>query len=234
MTDLFRFKEFQVYQNGASLKVGTDAMVLGAVLDETKAINVLDIGTGTGVLALMFAQRNPQALIDAIEIDEINSELAELNIKSSKFHNQIRLIKGDFFDFTSETKYDLIFSNPPFFIDSLDSLDKRKSNTRHLSNDQFHTFIDKVYELLDVNGVFYVIFPIEHSTIWYNAIQIHFFIQEEIILYGKPEKAKRIILKCAKFNSCFISRSIVIRNFEGKYTDDYIKLTKDFHGVEIR
>lgn len=233
MTDFFRFKEFKVHQNGASLKVGTDAMVLGAVIEENKAINVLDIGTGTGVLALMFAQRHPCALIDAIEIDEINSKLAELNIKNSRFCKQIRLIEGDFFDFSSESKYDLIFSNPPFFIDSLDSADSRKSNTRHLSSNQFNRFIDKVNELLNVNGVFYVIYPFEYSDIWCNAIKIHFFIQEEIILYGKPLKPKRIIMKCSKFNTSFTRRSIVIRNFEGKYTEDYIQLTKDFHGVEI-
>ena len=234
MSDYFYFKEFSISQKGASLKVGTDAMLLGSFIKEQKAKRVLDIGTGTGVIALMFAQRHPHSKIEAIELDEINAELAELNFKQSPFNKQIQLLRGDFFDFQFTSKFDLIFSNPPFFIDSLDSEDSRKSNSRHFSKDHLKNFISIVVDLLREEGVFYLIIPFENAEIWYHTIQYHLFIHDEIIVFGKPEKAKRIILKCSRNKKDKAKSSFIIRNSEGNYTNEYVKLTKDFHGVPIR
>lgn len=233
MSNSFLFKEFVVFQKGASLKVGTDSMVLGAFINEQNALTALDIGTGTGVLALMVAQRHPGLKIMAIEIDQINIELAELNFKQSKFHKQISLLKADFFDFPFTTKFDLIFSNPPFFVDSLDSKDIRKSNSRHFKQNQLKTFLFKVTELLTENGIFFLIIPFEHANVWIEQMPNHLFVHEEIIVFGKPGKAKRIIVKCSLIKNELTKRFFTIRDNDGNYTDEYVELTKDFHGIKI-
>ena len=109
----FYFKEFKINQKDASMKVGTDAMVLGALIDSKQKQKGLDIGTGTGVLSLMVAQKNKYLAIDAIDIDKDNISIAKENFENSKFENTFETINKDFLNFKSSIKYDLIFSNPP-------------------------------------------------------------------------------------------------------------------------
>ena len=108
------------------MKVGTDSMILGAFIDSEQKKIGLDIGTGTGVLSLMVAQKNKHLVLHAIDIDENNISLANENFKKSKFENTFETINGDFLNFKPKIKYDLIFSNPQYYENGLLNKDKRK------------------------------------------------------------------------------------------------------------
>jgi len=156
---VFKFKEFDLYQDGASLKVGTDAMVLGSFCKNPMAKFGLDIGTGTGVLSLMVAQTHPKLTIDAVEIDYHNCTLAKLNIEKSIFSTQINVLQEDIFIFSPIHKYDFIFSNPPFHIQSLKSEEQRNANAKHFSDHEFSLFVVKLSSLLTNDGKLFMILP---------------------------------------------------------------------------
>ena len=108
MSSIFRFKHFVINQENASLKVGTDAMILGAFCLNQTAKMALDVGTGTGVLSLMVAQTHPELIIDALDIDYQNCTLAKHNVANSQFSERINVVCQDIFDFNPIKKYDLI------------------------------------------------------------------------------------------------------------------------------
>ena len=122
----FRFKEFIIHQDKCSMKVCTDAGIFGAWVANCQlpVANCLDIGTGTGVLSLMFAQKNANAIIDAIEIEENAFDQAKENFLISKWSDRLNIFHTDAKDFVSEKKYDLIISNPPFYENELQSTEK--------------------------------------------------------------------------------------------------------------
>lgn len=116
----FEFKQFKVYHDKCAMKVGTDGLLLGTLTDCSKAAQILDIGAGTGLIALILAQRS-DAIIDAIEIDDDASEQAKSNFDFSPWSDRLTCFHSSVFDFTTEKKYDVIVSNPPYFINSLKS-----------------------------------------------------------------------------------------------------------------
>ena len=122
----FQFKQFSIFQDQTAMKVGTDGVLLGAWVN-VFGQNVLDIGTGTGLISLMIAQRFPEANIDALEIDSDAFLQAEENFSNSKFNHRLTLFHTSLQDYNSAKKYDLIVSNPPFFtVNDLVSFDSRK------------------------------------------------------------------------------------------------------------
>ena len=139
MPSVFHFKEFSVDQADCAMKINTDGVLAGALSENEDPRFILDIGTGTGVIALMLAQRFASAKIDAVEIDQQAAEAAETNFLNSPFAHRLHCYSSSFEDFFSAStiKYDLIVSNPPFFIGSLQNPDKRKSMARHASHDFF-------------------------------------------------------------------------------------------------
>ncbi|MDB5138484.1 MAG: methyltransferase protein, partial [Mucilaginibacter sp.] len=121
---MFQFKQFIIDQSGCAMKINTDGVLLGAIIEANGSERVLDIGTGTGVIALMLAQKYVNAKIDAVEIDADAAQTAERNFKGSPFAERLKLYASGFesyFDQCPDCKYDLILSNPPFYIDSLKS-----------------------------------------------------------------------------------------------------------------
>ena len=111
----FRFKQFEIYQDQTAMKVGTDGVLLGAWANLESGINILDVGTGTGLISLMLAQRFENAIVDAVEIDLEAYKQAQENFKESNFSSRISISHTSFQQFYSTIKYDLIVSNPPFF-----------------------------------------------------------------------------------------------------------------------
>jgi tRNA1Val (adenine37-N6)-methyltransferase len=119
---MFHFKQFGVDQSGCAMKINTDGVLLGVLAEANNPKTILDIGTGTGVIALMLAQRYNHAIINAVEIDPAAAQTASNNFKNSSFNKRITLFAQsfeDFFNEFSDRRYDLIVSNPPFFINSL-------------------------------------------------------------------------------------------------------------------
>ncbi|MFN3998754.1 tRNA1(Val) (adenine(37)-N6)-methyltransferase [Algoriphagus sp.] len=155
----FQFQQFRVYQDRCAMKISTDAVMLGALINAENPTHILDIGTGTGVIALMLAQRFPKAKVTAIEIDEDAASQADENFRESQFASRLLLIHGKLQDFPESEKYDLIVSNPPFFPDHLKSQDPKRNKALHTDELSFEELIKKCRELLAESGAFWVILP---------------------------------------------------------------------------
>ena len=119
MSSIFKFKQFEIDQTGCAMKVNTDGVLLGAMVNHHTPMRILDIGTGTGVIALMFAQRFPGAIIHAIEIDQQASETAKKNFQFSVFNDRLSVENIALEQYNSVERFDLIVSNPPFFVNDL-------------------------------------------------------------------------------------------------------------------
>jgi len=161
MSSVFRFKQFEVNQEGSAMRINTDGVLLGAMADHSLPINILDIGTGTGVIALMLAQRFPTGNIEAIELDEYSAELAEQNFEHSRFSARLKVHHGAFQYFKPRHPYDLMVSNPPFFTNALQNPDKRKAIARHTNTQFFDDLLIKAAEWLHNQGSLQVIVPLD-------------------------------------------------------------------------
>jgi len=165
---MFRFKQFNVDQANCAMKINTDGVLLGALAEADKPKNILDIGTGTGVIALMLAQRFPEVQIDAVEIDEAAAQTAVRNFANSPFAGRLSLYADDFEAFLKDhqqKKYDLLISNPPFYINSLESPGKKKTLAKHADADFFCRLVTSVAKSLSENGRLWLILPIQTAEL---------------------------------------------------------------------
>lgn len=235
---VFQFKQFSVQQGNSALKVGTDAMILGASVESDFSLkSILDIGAGTGVLSLMMAQIFPKSNVTAVELDELSSKDCQTNFEKSPWLNRFILIQDDFLSFEFNQQFDLIISNPPFYQSTLLSEDRREADAKHEQRLPSEQLIYKTSQLLSENGVAWFIFPFEDYEKW----QMHFvsnelFVQQEITVFPKKDKSpNRMIVALGKKHSTETQKlSLTIRNTDGKYTDQYINLTKEFHFKDLR
>lgn len=230
----FHFKEFSVNQLNASMKVGTDAMVLGALIDASRKNYALDIGTGTGVLSLMVAQKNPLIQIEAIDIDKVNIELASTNFQSSRFSSSLNTRHVDFLEYSSNSKFDLIFTNPPYYEDGLLNPDDRKANARHEQSLPIEKLIDKSITLLNDDGDFWMIIPSINKDKWISFCESKgLFLKRLYLIEGKKNVLNRVVFNFNFHSENFIEETIIIRDSENNYTGQYKALTKDYHGVKL-
>ena len=234
MATIFSFKQFQVEQEGASFKIGTDAMILGSLITFNKAKSALDIGSGTGVLSLMVAQKHPDLFIDAIDIDDVNCHLMEVNFSKSPFAYRLRVIKHDFITFHFQRKYDLIFTNPPYFLGSLENNELRQASSRHITVSTMRDFVKKFSVCLEIGGLVYIILPAENFSQWENVFKENqMFLNEQIEIEGKPSQLIRIIAVFSTESKELTQDKLIIRNEKGLYSNEYIDLTKEFHAHEL-
>lgn len=159
--DYFQFKQFTIHQRRAAMKVGTDGVLLGSLAEGGS--RVLDIGTGTGIISLMMAQRYPDAHFTAVEIDDNAYLDAQENFAESPFADRISLVKGAFQEYakTCGKTFDCIVSNPPYFDESLENPDEGRTRARHTSSLPFRDLIGGAYRLLEDGGCFSVCIPPE-------------------------------------------------------------------------
>lgn len=146
--DVFQFKQFSVRHAKSGMKVGTDSVLLGAWADFVARNRILDVGAGTGILALMAAQRNADAMVDAVEIDAVAAEEALQNAENSAWGGRIKIFECDFLRFESGSKYDYIVSNPPFFDSGERAPDARRAMARHTDTLPFSEFFGRCKSLL--------------------------------------------------------------------------------------
>ncbi len=180
----FQFKQFRIEQERCAMKVCTDACAFGAWANISNAKRILDIGTGTGLLSLMAAQRNPIALIDAIEIEKDAAEQASENIQNSPFSNQIRVFQTAIQDFNPGYLYDSILINPPFYQNDLRSFDERINQAHHATSLTFDELLESIERLLKNEGAWHVLLPIEESKhLTINAVNRGWVKQSELLLY---------------------------------------------------
>ena len=156
---IFKFKYFEINQTNSAMKIGTDSMVFGSLIDVEGKTNALDIGTGTGVLSLMTAQRNPKLIISAVEIEANAFEEAKMNFNKSPFQYQLNALHVDFLNFIPDFKFDLIFSNPPYFENASKSFNLTKNLARHDDSLPLNKLFEKASNLLTEKGHFWVILP---------------------------------------------------------------------------
>jgi len=217
------------------MKVGTDSMILGALIDSEGKKQGLDIGAGTGVLSLMVAQKNEAIKIDAVEIDPISSKECDVNFSNSYWEERLNLSCEDFKSFPTIKKFDLIFSNPPYYSTNNLNFDERKAQARHEISLPSDVILQKVKELISTSGDFWVIIPNSEKEKWCCNAEINGLkLRQKISIQGKRSKeANRVIL-------CFSCRvdsvkevAFVVRNENGSYSNEYIELTKDFHSIDL-
>lgn len=231
--EVFKFKQFSVYDNNSSMKVGTDAVLIGAWANTSFAKSILDIGTGCGVIALMMAQSS-KANIDAIDIDESSISEAKRNVLNSSWPDKIKTIKTSLQDFVknNDTKYDLIISNPPFFNNSHKPPDSKKKLAKHTDSLPFDVLILSIKKILNLNGSFCLILPYKEFQTFKDIIRIQgLFVNN--ITFVKPKKSKNTNRVLAEINfyentEKKISR-LCIRNENNSFTKEYIHLTKEFY-----
>lgn len=229
----FVFKQFTVQQDKCAMKVGTDAVLLGAWVDASKAKKILDIGTGTGIISLMLAQKSA-AKIDAIDLDENAYLQATQNIENSKWKSQIQVyhISLQKCSVINDDKYDLIVSNPPYFVDSSKASEIARTNARHTDQLAFNELLDGVLRLLSPTGSFYVILPTKESQQFKEMAEkggLHLTKRTRVITRAdKPEK--RLLMKFEFIKKELAEDTIVIEKDERhSYTDEYKTLTKDYY-----
>ena len=181
---MFHFKQFSVDQSGCAMKINTDGVLLGALAQAKNPQHILDIGTGTGVISLMLAQRFTDAQIDAVEIDATAAETAGNNFKNSPFPDRLTAYSVSFenyFEDHPEKKYDLIISNPPFHINSLESPMAKKTLAKHADGDFFEVLIKYVAAHLTENGLCWLVLPLETSALVKTLADQHLLYLQKII-----------------------------------------------------
>lgn len=229
----FQFKQFTVHQQHCAMKVGTDGTLLGAwALAAEGSCRILDIGTGTGLIALMMAQRYPKAQVSAIDIDDGAVRQAKENVSASPFADRINVTKADVLTFEEEERYDSIVCNPPFFEDSLTCPDPQRTEARHTVSLDYRQLMEATFRLLKDDGCFSLIIPFDcRERLESEAHLRGFFISRLCSVQTTPSKApKRYMIEFTKHpvyeidtNNGIIESSPQIRS------DWYRELTQEFY-----
>lgn len=224
----FKFKQFEIQQSKNVFRVGTDGVLLGALASVEHASHVLEVGTGTGLISLMLAQRNLQADFLGLDINEEAAFLTKMNFENSPFCVRLSNIHQDFKSFEADKKFDLIVSNPPYFEESGSEKDKIARQTVELN---FRQLIEKSAEFLSENGLFSVIIPIEAGEIFILiAEENNLFLNCRVHVKGiDGSKAKRLILEFSPTEKKLDESEFIIEKSPRMYSDSYLELTKEFH-----
>ena len=229
----FAFKQFNILQSKCAMKVGTDAVLLGSWVNCPNAKTILDIGTGTGIIALMLAQKIG-GKIDAIDIDENAFAQAKENITNSKWHERIQVFHTSLQLFSEQNnrKYDLIVSNPPYFVDSSKALEESRTNARHTDQLPYSDLLNGVLKLLNPTGRFYVILPTKESEQFCSLAAEHklFLTKLTRVITRTDKPEKRLLMRFEFTKKEFSEDSITIEEDKRhSYTSEYKELTKDYY-----
>lgn len=233
---MFQFKQFSVDQTNCAMKINTDGALLGAMAESETPESILDIGTGTGVIALMLAQRFADAKIDAVEIDELAAATASENFSRSVFSTRLKVFPVGFEAFFAsdpERKYDLIVSNPPFYINSLHSPKEKKQLAKHADADFFRSMLGCVANHLTESGSCWTVLPLNTAQLVKTmAVELRLFINATIYIRSFENKTphrEMIVLSNRKDSN--IEREFIIYHGEGVHSEQYRGALKDFFTI---
>lgn len=229
----FQFKQFLVRQDQTAMKVTTDACILGAYTALENATKVLDIGTGTGLIAMMLAQRS-KAQFSAVELDENAYQQAVENVQNSIFKEQIRVFHQSIQDFAENNKdlyFELIVSNPPFFQNHLKSEQEKRNKALHTDTLSFEDLLASVIKLLSADGRFVVLLPAYESTVLENlALQEGLYPHKKLLIrHRNGSKILRIITTFGLTEKETIQEELIIRNLDESYTAQFSTLLKEYY-----
>ena len=231
--DYFQFRQFVVHQQRCAMKVGTDGTLLGAwAAAQPGQCRILDIGTGTGLIALMMAQRYPEAEVTGIDIDEDAVTQAVENVSLSPFSERVRIYRQDIVNFTDIIGFDAIVSNPPYFVDSLACPDDQRTIARHAVSLTYEQLMYQAYRLLKDEGRFSVVVPSDcRAKIEAAACLEGFFTTRVCLIKTTPRKQpKRQLIEFQKHpvSELDISEG-VIEVSPNVRSEWYQQLTKEFY-----
>ncbi|SEF77587.1 tRNA1Val (adenine37-N6)-methyltransferase [Halpernia humi] len=225
----FHFKEFSVAQNEDVFRVGTDAVLLGALSSVEKSKRILEVGSGSGIISLMLAQRNKSASILAIDIDENAARLSQFNFENSPFSAKISAKNIDFKALSASNKFDLIICNPPYF--EVNTQSEKDAVARQKIHLNFSELISNAAFHLEEKGLFSVIIPVESGEDFEKlAKDFSLYLDRKIIIFGRENlKPKRVILEFTKEKTSPEISEFIIEKSPRKFSDAYLEITKDFH-----
>ena len=229
----FQFKQFYVAHDHSSMRVGTDAVLLGVAARVENAENILDVGTGCGVIALVMAQKSA-ARITAIDIDRQSAEEAEKNFAASPWGHRLKAVHTPLQAHLADLHacYDVIVSNPPFFQDSLKAPDEVRNRARHNDTLSYEELAGASYRLLTGKGALWIILPINESKKFEKIARDYgLFLKYELLIHPKPgrEPNRRIM----EFVTIAVEHSetekLIIREENHEFTREYKEFTSDFY-----
>jgi tRNA1Val (adenine37-N6)-methyltransferase len=230
----FKFKQFTISQDRCAMKVGTDGVILGAWTAIDGAARALDIGTGTGLLALMLAQRSELLTIDALELDRDTALQAAQNVAGSRFHDRITVINEDFrtYDPGEDVLYDLLICNPPYFIASKKPFNRERSLARHTDTLGLNDLFTGSAELLSMHGRLSIIVPAEgYAGAVEEAGQAGLHPARMLYVHPLPgANPKRVCIEFHRKEQALATERIVLETGQRHaWTEDYRLLTKEFY-----
>jgi tRNA1Val (adenine37-N6)-methyltransferase len=230
--EIFSFRDFTLQQSAEVFKLGTDTLILGAIGSAFSGKRVLEIGAGTGAVSLMYAAKNPSSLVTAIEIQQAAFEICQDNFQESPFASRIEVIHGAVQNFTSETNFDLILSNPPYFKDALPSAAEAKLKARHQVSLDFPDLLRKSAELLSPSGIACFIIPAQaYSQMKRTGLEKGLFVREvwEVFYKENDDKPTSVVVSMCKKESGVPKRNVLrVKNSGGGYHAEYAALLQNF------
>ena len=229
----FQFKQFTINQDRCAMKVGTDGTLLGAWANApVEPCRILDIGTGTGLVALMMAQRYPKSQVIGIDIDRDAAIQAQENVDASPFSNRVKIINADAVKIEDKEGFDAIVCNPPYFVDSLTCPQDQRTLARHTITLTYEQLIQTAYKLLKNDGMFSIVVPTENNDAIESAAALAgFMISRICMIKTTPNKLpKRQLIEFRKNRIDRIDFcEEILEIFPNQRSDWYYELTRDFY-----
>lgn len=231
----FEFKNFTIHQEQVTLPVTTDACLFGAYCHFNNPKRILDLGTGTGLLSLIMNQKYPSAQILGIEQHQETAIQAQKNIVENNCRSNIQIVQSDMFSYEYELTFDAIISNPPFFVNQLESDETQRNQARHFQNYNFIDFFNLINTRLEKSGIAWILLPHSalndiHKYINHTDLHVHSIVE---ISPNTDKNAHLIFIQLAKSIPTQVEKkSIFIRNNQNKFTTECYKILQPFYKIE--
>ncbi len=231
----FHFKQFSVFHEKSAMKVGTDAVLLGAwAFRNEVALNGrgLDVGCGCGVMALMMAQRFPKMIWQGIELHAAAFEEAKQNVSNSPFSHRVNIVQGDFLSEPITPQWDMVICNPPFYQNTLSSADEARNMARQERFLMPELFLEKVWQVTFASGRLAAVLPLDRKEFWKNAAQlVGWKLNRECAVKGHAEiQANRYLLEWSKVPITKVEiHELILEESRGMRSAAYQDLTQDFY-----
>ncbi len=228
---MFHFKQFSVAHDKCAMKVGTDGVLLGSWAKAKNAQKVLDIGTGTGLIALMLAQRFQNAQVMAIELDDNSSQQAAENFQNAPWSTRLSVEHVSLQNFHPPSTFDLIVSNPPYFENNLKANNRQRRQARHTDTLSFETLIKFSAKLLSDKGSLAIILPsVSKEKVEQIARKHHLHLNRLCWVKGTEKTAiKRAVMQLSFQENILEESTLIVEKERHVYTQEYTQLCKDFY-----